>query len=170
MPQHEWGDDFDWESLYECVHWFPIQLHRYARFPLTSCKEKYGTMRLEWLGCTHKGIIGFIRPGHIFFPAPEFLYKFNGLSEIIAHKIGLRRLLWKYQILIFNLVTLRAYYKWPNIIHEITDEDEFAQWLYRPIKKKIGFVCSWQTTNKDNKWVWVDPEFHPKQELPDDIQ
>ena len=70
MPHHEWGDgDFDWDSLYKCVSWFPRQLHRYARFNLTSCKEKYGTMRLEWVGSCHGGLYGLLWPGRLTPPS-----------------------------------------------------------------------------------------------------
>ena len=68
MASHDWSDEkFDWSALNECVDWFPAQLHRYARFNLTSAKEKYGTMRLEFLGMCHGGLYGLIWPGHLHF-------------------------------------------------------------------------------------------------------
>lgn len=146
MPSHDWGDaDFDWDSLYQCVDWFPKQLHRYARFPFLGCKEKYGTMRFEWWGCTFRGPYGLLYPGRLYFHwTTSFLYFTNEYITNISYKIYLTALFSKYQRLIFNIVTLRACQKWPHIVPEITNEYEFNEMLYDWVKKYVGYECVWR--------------------------
>ena len=162
---HYWGDgDFDWGGLNECTYWFPKQLHRYARFNLTSCKEKYGTMRLEFVGMCHRGLYGLIFPGRLQWQPKcptirrkgskignvqlddydaDLCYIINDYLELISRKIGLSYLFWQYQKFVFNMATLRAFFKWPHLIKEITNDYEFQTWLYNWVKFKIGFKDRW---------------------------
>lgn len=48
-PYHEWGDNWPyWSKLYEAEHFIWVYTYRYSRCNLIS-KEKYGTLRYEYL-------------------------------------------------------------------------------------------------------------------------
>lgn len=161
-PYHTYDidDGFDWKALNECCDWFPKQLHRYARFNLASCKEKYGTMRFEYLGLCHGGLYGLIWPGRLFFHLrwptrrkitkygdydSSILLEINNIITAIAAKCGLQYTFKGYQRLIFNIITVVAVRKYPQIQKEITDDIEFRDLLYSYTKKLINYKCYWRS-------------------------
>jgi hypothetical protein len=146
MTSHHWGDkDFDWKALNDACRFFAVNLRRYGRmFVLT--KEKYGTLRLEFLDIG----MGRVEIGTLFFNRnwlyihSKKIYAFDkAVTKPIARFLRLNTLLRKYQRLVFNLVTLRACQKWPHIKAEILDEYEFKELLYSWVKNKVGYVCNW---------------------------
>ncbi len=49
MPHHEWGDeDFNWEQLNAAMHWI-VTFYRRMTKKQMFIKEKYGTIRYEFI-------------------------------------------------------------------------------------------------------------------------
>jgi len=168
MTKHYWGEEnFDWDALYKACRFFDVNLKRWARLCVHT-KEKYGTMRLEYLGY-NEGIYGLIYPGRLWlnYPGPTVTKKPHksirkyfpeghtyqvGLFRVIddfitaiARKCGLSRLFYRYQRLVFNIITFIAVKKWPHIKDEIMDEYDFKYLLYDWVKKKVNYVCNWKS-------------------------
>ena len=161
---HYWGDeDFDWNALNHCVHLYDHVLKKYGRMCVHT-KEKYGSMRLQFVGMGWGGIYGFIKPGHLFFRwtsfkinktvtiegekhtyQQDFLMSLNEFTETIAKYTGIRWLIHKYQMFLFNMLTLYCVRKYPHIKDEIMEEWEFERWLYGWVKKKVNYVCRWRS-------------------------
>ena len=144
---HSWGDDFDWQALNEACTFFSTNLKRFGRISVTGCKEKYGTMRLEffyWGAHYNEFFQSLIHPGRLYITTPGWLRTIDFKIAAIAGRIGLSYIISAYQRLIFNIVTVLAVKKWPHIQREILDEYEFNELLYNFIKKKINYVCDWK--------------------------
>lgn len=83
----------------------------------------------------------------------RFLNRYARIPCITKEKYGTLRLeyfylsqnkvFFQYQKFMFNIATLIAYYKWPDIQREILDEYEFDELLYKRIKKHVNYVCYW---------------------------
>lgn len=141
-PCHTWGDkDFDWHALDEACQYFSKNVQRYGRM-MCFTKEKYGTMRIEFLNMQHHGIYGFLFPRNLYMMA-----KYRSMNDFIANifnKIGLGYILWKYKVLVFNIVTIMTVNKWLHIKNEIIDDLYFDDLLYEWTKKKINYKCNWR--------------------------
>lgn len=87
MTYHEWGDeDFDWEALNKVVGIFYIFLPQLGRMTCHP-KEKYGTLRLDFLSMWDGSLYNLIKPQDLcirkFPPFWTFWYfKNKTLSEI----------------------------------------------------------------------------------------
>jgi hypothetical protein len=149
MAYHDWSEiNFDWKALNECCDFFATNLRRWGRIQISGCKEKYGTMRLEWFmwnGHYSQFIHSMIFPGYLHIRYPKWMYKVDWIITDIAAKSGISRAVSAYQRLIFNIVTVIAVKKWPHIHDEILDELEFDELLYSYVKKKIKYECNWTT-------------------------
>lgn len=163
MASHYWGDeDFDWNALNHCVHLYDHVLKKYGRMCVYT-KEKYGTMRLEYLGMGWDGIYGFLNPGHLIFrwksvrisrtriigdmafeSKVDLLYVFNEVTANLARYTGISWLIQKYQMFLFNMLTLYCVKKYPHIKDEIMDEYEFNTFLYAWVKRATNYVCGWK--------------------------
>lgn len=147
MTHHDWNEDsFDWHSLGKACNFF-LYLRSIGRVQISSTKEKYGTMRLEflfWAGHYHEFMHSMIYPGRLFIKWPYLvrlidMYVFTP----IARYSGLCRLVTMYQRLVFNVLTIIAVKKWPHIRYEIMSELEFRDLLYDWTKKKVNYVSNW---------------------------
>ena len=125
MPNHLWGDDFDWNSLDKAVNYIAVNCRRWARMGLWT-KEKWGTLRISTT-CAYFDEYGFIH--HIFYPGyarycfPRWFrtYIDYPVSEFLG-KIGIVRLAQKYQTFVLKYFWKRAAKKWPHISKEILAE------------------------------------------------
>lgn len=147
MAHHDWSEvDFDWRGLNEACHFFAKSLKRYGRIQITGCKEKYGTMRLEWFhwnGHYNEFLHSIIFPGYLYIKWPAWMRKIDRFITQIAIGCGLCRALSAYQRLIFNIVTLVAVYRWSHLQEEMLDDLDFDALLYRWVKQDINYVCNW---------------------------
>ncbi len=156
MTQHDWSEtSFDWKALTEACTFFSINLRRYGRISITSCKEKYGTLRLEyffWNAHYNEFFNSLLRPGYLFVEHPVWLRHIDMKFAILTQYLGLNWIISQYQRLIFNLVTIRAVKKWPHIQAEMLDDHEFQELLYRSVKNYIGYKDHWimYPTNQEN--------------------
>lgn len=69
---HVWGDDFDWTDLYAAQEYISKFTKRYSGCNLCS-KEKYGTIRYEWMFPPYGGI--YLRKGLYRYWNESWLYR-----------------------------------------------------------------------------------------------
>ena len=153
MATHMWGSDFDFMSLNLACDFFASNLQKYGRIQITGCKEKYGTMRLEWFfwdGHYQQFVHSAMYPGWLYIQYPRWMYKVDWFITAIANKSGLSWCLSAYQRLVFNIVTVLAVKKWPHLKDEILEELDFDTLLYSKVKKYLNYKCNWVSmTNED---------------------
>lgn len=125
MPYHEWGDeDFDWTALEDAITFCVKNMRRWGRICVHG-KEKYGTMRLEFV------TFGFTL--HQFF-FPPYLFKHKLMPKwlwcldqnLVYGKFRVYNWLvnwWyvPYQKWLYRFILNRAVKKWPHIKEEIID-------------------------------------------------
>lgn len=125
-PYHEWGDtDFDWDALNEASWYLHKRCRQFARLGIWT-KEKYGTLRVSTT-CAYFTEYDFIYhwfyPGYAYYRWPKwFRIYIDWPTGKLMRKIGVIKLLQKYQTAILSYFWKRAAKNWPHISEEILDE------------------------------------------------
>lgn len=137
MPYHIWGDDFDWNALNQACHYVEKRCRQFARFGVWT-KEKYGTMRVSTT-CAYISEYGFLEhffyPGYVRYMWPMWFRKYiDRPIGRLMRKIGVIRLLNKYQTFVLKYFWKRAAKKWPQVAEEILDEFYWTFDLKEPKK------------------------------------
>ena len=130
MTYHIWGDpDVDWDALNNACHYLEQQCRRWARMGVWT-KEKYGTMRVSTT-CAYFTRYDFIH--HIFYPGyvryvwPSWFRTYiDWPVGCMLDKLGIIRLINKYQTAVLKYFWKRAAAKWPHISDEILDEFDWS--------------------------------------------
>lgn len=122
---HIWGDeDFDWKSLNDASNYIRNRCIQFGRFGIWT-KEKYGTIRVS-LTCAFWGewpIHNLFKPGHVCYRWPRWMLEYVDWPLGRAfNKIGIVRLVNRYQTAVLKFFWKRAAKKWPHIADEILDE------------------------------------------------
>src|SRR5258708_13423385 len=115
-PYHEWGDTtFDWEALNDACRFFSNNLRRYGRISISGCKEKYGTMRLEWFcwGAHYNEFFhSLIKPGYLYVDFPVWFRNVDRKIAIVMKYLGVSWIIEQYQRLLFNIITIITVTTW----------------------------------------------------------
>lgn len=122
---HEWGDkDFDWHGLNAagsfiaryCMHKARLKIH---------WKEKYGTLRIEWLSSCLFGyspVHNLVYPGYLYYKWPSWVMKIDrGLGSVLR-VLRITNLIAGYQLKTLNRALARAVEYWPHLKDEIEDD------------------------------------------------
>lgn len=129
MVHHEWGDDdFDWEGLNQAQDYIWTHAIRWGRMCFHT-KEKYGTIRYEWLSFG-VGLHRLFYPAHLYI-RQTWLYQLDYKIVIpVLEFLRLDKIIMAYQWWVFKTVIKKAIKKWPHLKKEI-----LADLNYRLVKK-----------------------------------
>lgn len=128
-PLHIWGDEtFDWKALNDACIYMESKCRRYARLGIHT-KEKYGTMRVSTT-CAyfmeHDFLHHFVNPGYYRYTWPKwFRTSIDWPIGKVMRRLGVIRILQKWQHLVLKHFWKKAAKKWPHISEEILDEYEW---------------------------------------------
>lgn len=134
MADHYWGDeDFDWEALHQAGT-FIAHYCKTRAWLVLHWKEKYGTLRYEFLTSTlfsqHTPIHSLWRPGHLYYRYSIRCRKIDEFIGRILWSLGITKLVQKYQLFILRRAVELAKQKYPHIADEITDDlDDIMYYL-----------------------------------------
>lgn len=136
---HDWSeDDFDWGSLNNACRYLEDRCRQFARMGIHT-KEKYGTMRVSatvayW---SYWPVHGLFYPGYCYYQWPHWMIRYveYPLARVFE-KIGLMRLVNRYQTAVLKYFWKRAAAKWPHISKEILDEYYWAFDIKYPMEKQ----------------------------------
>lgn len=115
MPFHYWGDDFDWNSLYEAEKEIR-RIVRFARVGLNS-KEKYGTLRYDFR-LFEGSIHSITHPGHYYIRYPKHMYGFV-TTRFLSF---LEPLICSIQVAFIKLAFTIVCRRYPHIVKEIVSD------------------------------------------------
>lgn len=125
MTYHIWGDDWPhWAELYEAEEFIINYVYKWSRCSLVS-KEKYGTLRYEWLFPPFGGC----RFGpHIKLPYFTRTYEWNGVKEKhpiylwIWNQSSIYRKWEQFGHWVLQKAIKKASIKFPNVAEEIRED------------------------------------------------
>lgn len=141
---HYYGDDWfekNGKDLDAAIRLFS-SINRTLRGPFFLSKEKYGTMRLEYLFGNTRLDCHLFRLNCLMVRHKK-LYRVASFLDDILDKVYVTRIIWVYQRFIFNKATLVVLMKYPHLQEELLDEPDFEGLLYGWVKKKINYVSGW---------------------------
>jgi hypothetical protein len=124
MTSHIWGEEFDWKALDDAGQYIEKNCLRWARFGVHT-KEKYGTLRVSttvayW---NYWPVYGLFYPGHCSYNWPGCLIRYMEYPIAkVTEKLGIMRIVNRYQTAVLKFFWKRAAKKWPHIAEEILDE------------------------------------------------
>jgi hypothetical protein len=152
---HLWGEkDVDWKGINDAAEYIGESL-RWWRVPVTTYKEKYGTVRV-YCGLGLWDLHQLTHPGYVYNQWPEWAWKlqFTWPAKILvfvlngffcpAHRIVYRYYYW------------RARRKWPHLAEEIYRGCDHHELLGARIAK-VG---------KSNIIWWPEWDEEPTEENP----
>jgi len=121
MTDHIWGDkDFDWDALYEAQVYIIKYVRRKSRCHLI-CKEKYGTIRYEWVFPPYgsvrlKGItLPFFKKKTKYGDIPIYLFQWNRSNWLYRW--------WEsYGWRCTREAVFKAIQKWPHLEDELLED------------------------------------------------
>lgn len=128
MAYHDWSDeDFDWKGLNEAQDFIRKYVKTWSRCNVIT-KEKYGTIRYEWLFPPG----GSVRYGfHIKLPYFTRSNKYMDNIPIVLWRWQdsiIYRLWFKLGVYTLNKAVHKAVKKWPHLKDEIL-EDYYFEYL-----------------------------------------
>lgn len=125
MTYHEWGEeDFDWAGLCEAGNF----IHDYCMKRARLCvhwKEKYGTLRYEYLGSCLYGewpVHKIFYPGHLFYRWPKRLMPIDRAIGKSLEFLKIAPLVRGYQIRTLRKALFKAVEKYPHLEDEILSD------------------------------------------------
>ena len=124
MTHHVWGDDFDWQRLDAagefissyCIHRARLRIH---------WKEKWGTLRYEYLECILFGewpIHALIKPGYLFYQFPKWFRPIEDVLGYVLEFLRISPMIRKYQLKIFKEALMAAVERYPDLKDEILSD------------------------------------------------
>jgi hypothetical protein len=142
---HIWGDK--WFNKYggefnKAMNSF-YNLNRLFRGPWFVVKEKYGTMRLEWFNLSPMIDIWLFRRNSVVMQYPR-LHKVSKLLYPVFRVLCINILAVKWQVFVFNIVSLYIGKKHPKILNEVLHEPEFDELLYKWVKRVLNREDQWE--------------------------
>jgi hypothetical protein len=141
---HEWGDEWFKEhghTFSKAMNLF-AKINRVLRGPFFIEKEKYGTMRLEYM-YYNTCLDTWLLRRNVLIIRNWPLHKVCRFIDNVFRICYITRLIWGYQRFVFNLATFIVVKKYPEVKVEIMDEYEFNDLLYGWVKKQTGYICTW---------------------------
>ncbi len=137
--EQPYSEEVEQEHLHLVTRWLPERLRRYARL-CVSTKAEQGRLVFN-IFYSYPFLSTLIWPERAKKANTEHVwaqFKLKNRWMWFIEKTRLVRLIHAYQRLVFNIVCLRAAYKWPHLLMRIfANELEFDKWLYEWTQRKI---------------------------------
>ncbi len=123
---HNWSEeDVDWKGINDAAYYIGDWLITWARIPVHSMKEKYGTVRI-YCGFGINGIYGLWRPQYAWYPkwwpmrldfwlADSFIFR---LINRIVIPLQKKAYVWRYT---------KAVRRWPHLYKEIVSMADYGE-------------------------------------------
>lgn len=128
-PCHLWGDeDFDWKALDDALCYLENKCRRWGRVGVRT-KEKFGTLRVSTtcaFASEHDFIHSLVYPGYHYVHSPNWfrVYVDWPIGKALG-RLGVIKLINKYQLWVLKHFWLKAAKKWPHISGEIMFEYDY---------------------------------------------
>ena len=125
MPNHVWGDEFDWDALNDACQYIEKSCRRWARMGVWT-KEKWGTLRLSTTCAyfTEYDVLHHLfYPGYVRYMFPRWFRTYiDWPFGKVLKCTGILYILQRFQTFVLKFFWKRADKKWPHIREEILDE------------------------------------------------
>lgn len=150
---HYWGDEWfekngnDLNCAIDFIYKF---IRKWGRLKYSN-KEKYGTMQEEFTRFYDGGIHYFICKNFVGICHPFIYWKIDPIIRFITKYTGLRYLIIKYQIFVYNSAHQIACKKYPNVTDELIVDTYYSEFIkpniFGKIKGKDIYNKYWNVKN-----------------------